>query len=427
MKHGKTGFLGISYDYSGDKEGSSGYHGTTWPAEKWLMQKLLHAMGGPQIGVQFWDGQQLEEKKNNALPQMRIRDRGAFWRLLINPGLNFGDDYSAGRIEVEGGLVAFLENVYRAEDNVPGSIKQLRRLVNAFRHFQGNKLSRARDNIYHHYDIGNDFYRLWLDKEMVYTCAYFSPEAQTLEAAQTAKMDHVCRKLRLKPGESVVEAGCGWGSLARHMAKHYGVKVRAFNISHEQIVYARDRARAEGLDSQIEYVEDDYRNISGRYDAFASVGMLEHVGLKHYRELGEVVDRSLKETGRGLVHSIGQNQSRPTTGWTQKRIFPGGYPPTLREMMAIFEPNSFSILDVENLRLHYARTLEHWLERFEQHLDQVRGMYDECFVRAWRLYLSGSIANFTTGNLQLYQVLFSRQQNNDVPLTRDYLYRVGSD
>jgi len=215
-----------------------------------------------------------------------------------------------------------------------------------------------------------------------------------------------------------VEAGCGWGALARYMARQYGVNVRAYNISHEQIVHARQRARAEGLEGQVEYVEDDYRTITGKYDVFVSVGMLEHVGPDHFQELGAVIDRSLTEQGIGLIHTIGQNCARPMSPWFLKRMFPGSYPPTIREMMAIFEPCELTVLDVENLRLHYAKTCEHWLERFEQNLNRVREMFDEVFIRAWRLYLSGCIANFSLGNLQLFQVVFSRPANNQVPWTR---------
>jgi cyclopropane-fatty-acyl-phospholipid synthase len=186
------------------------------------------------------------------------------------------------------------------------------------------------------------------------------------------------------------------------------------------VAYARQRAKEGGIEG-VEYVEDDYRNISGECDAFVSLGMLEHVGPNNYHGLGEVIDRTLSRNGFGLIHSIGQDLAEPMSDWIDKRIFPGSYPPTIREMMEIFEPYAFSILDLENLRLHYARTLEQWLERYEAHADRVAQMFDEAFVRAWRLYLCGSLAGFTTGSLQLFQVLFSRRGNNEAPLTRDHL------
>jgi len=352
---------------------------------------------------------------------MIIHKRGSLLRLLTNPLLHFGDDYSLGRIEIEGRLVNFLETVYRSMEKTP----RYRRVSDpeAYRRNQPrlNSLMGSKRNIHHHYDIGNPFYRLWLDKEMLYTCAYFPDPAASLEEAQIAKMELVCRKLRLKAGQTVVEAGCGWGSLALHMAGRYGVRVRAFNISGEQVAYAKERARAEGLDGAVEYLEDDYRTITGSCDVFVSVGMLEHVGPDHYRDLGKVIDRCLRDDGLGLIHSIGQNVAAPMSPWFLKRIFPGSYPPTLREMMEVFEPFNFTVLDVENLRLHYAKTCEHWLDRFEMNRDTIRDMFDETFIRAWRLYLAGCIANFRIGSLQLFQVLFSRSTNNLVPMTRSHL------
>jgi cyclopropane-fatty-acyl-phospholipid synthase len=200
------------------------------------------------------------------------------------------------------------------------------------------------------------------------------------------------------------------------------VSVRAYNISSEQVRYAREWAAQEKLADRVEFVEDDYRNIRGHCDAFVSVGMLEHVGVDHYGELGKVIGRCLAANGLGLIHSIGRNAPGRMNGWIERRIFPGAYPPSLGEMMRIFEPLHFSVLDVENLRLHYAQTLRDWRARFAANLETVRGMYDTAFTRAWDLYLAGSIAGFLAGTLQLYQVVFARGSNNDVPATRSDLY-----
>lgn len=400
--------------------GTTSGHAQVYPLDRWLARKFLAALGDPPLRLTLWDGTIIGAAASPAVGLV-IRERMALWRLLVNPLLHFGDDYSAGRIEVEGGLVAGIETVYRAMEQTPRFRRNSR--ADAYRRHQPrlNSLGDSRHNIHHHYDIGNDFYRLWLDSEMLYTCAYFPDPTVSLEAAQRAKMELICRKLRLQPGQSVVEAGCGWGGLARYMAKNCGVKVRAYNISAAQIAYARQRARDEGLAGEIEYVEDDYRNIRGRYDAFVSVGMLEHVGPDHFHQLGEVIDRSLATDGFGLIHTIGQNRAAPLSPWFLQRIFPGSYPPTLREMMALFEPWNFSVLDVENLRLHYAKTCEHWLSRFEEKREVIREMFDDAFVRAWRLYLSGCIANFQLGELQLYQVVFARSANNRIPWTRSHL------
>jgi cyclopropane-fatty-acyl-phospholipid synthase len=384
---------------------------------------MLRALGNPPIEIVLWDGERLgsDHASHGAqvpVASIRLADRRTLWRLVAEPDLYFGDAYTAGRIAVEGDLMAFLEAVYRAA--WPAEKPPRRRRL------RSNTLGGSRANIHHHYDIGDDFYKLWLDREMVYTCAYFPTPSATLEEAQQAKLELVCRKLWLRPGETVVEAGCGWGALALYMARHYGVTVKAFNISREQVRHAQARARAEGLQDRVEFVEDDYRNISGRFDAFASIGMLEHVGSDHYRELGRVIDRCLSPVGRGLIHSIGRDRPGRINPWIERRIFPGAYPPSLREMMDLLEPWAMSVLDVENLRLHYAETLRHWLARFEAAAGAVAAMFDEAFVRAWRLYLAGSAAAFTAGTLQLFQVLFVRHGVNAVPWTRPRLEGTGS-
>jgi cyclopropane-fatty-acyl-phospholipid synthase len=387
-----------------------------------LLRRLLKFLGDPPFAFVLWDGERVAATDAQLVAELRISDRATLLSLLRDPQVAFGDAYSEGRIDIQGDLVQLLEAVYRSRRNAGAKDGVLRRLAALWHRPRANSLIGSRDNIHHHYDIGNEFYKLWLGKTMAYTCAYYPTPTATLDEAQTAKMHHVCRKLRLRPNETVVEAGCGWGSLGLHMARHYGVKVRAFNISHEQIVYARERALVEGLADRVEYVEDDYRNISGRYDAFVSVGMLEHVGIENYEELGGVVRRSLADNGRGLIHSIGRIRPAYLHPWIERRIFPGARPAALSEMMQIFEPWDFSILDVENLRLHYAQTLHHWLELYEAASDRVRHMFDEKFVRMWRLYLAGSIAGFTTGTLQLFQVVFAPRDSNEVPWTRAHLY-----
>ncbi|MBV9317297.1 MAG: class I SAM-dependent methyltransferase [Gammaproteobacteria bacterium] len=389
--------------------------------DRWILSRLLASLGSPPVELAIRGGAHV----GVGAPVARVTfdSRATLLWVLADVPLRFGDAYSDGSVTVEGDLIPLLENVYQAGRRSAGEQAPLaRRVSRVLQRTHLNTLSGSRENIHHHYDIGNAFYELWLGPTMAYTCAYYPQPTATLDEAQVAKMDHVCRKLRLRPGESVVEAGCGWGMLAMHMARRYGVRVRAFNISHEQILWARERAQREGLGGQVEYVEDDYRNITGRYDAFVSVGMLEHVGLKNYTALGGVVRRVLGGRGRGLLNSIGRNHPAPLQPWIEKRIFPGGYPPALSEMARIFEPWDLSILDVENLRLHYAQTLRHWLGLFEGASERVRSMFDEKFVRMWRLYLAGSVAGFSTGTLQLFQVVFAPGESNDIPWTRAHLY-----
>ena len=395
--------------------------------ERRLAHRILRAIGSPPLALVLWNGEEIAESAARPMAHIRFHDRATFWKVLLDPDLQFGDAYSDGRLEVEGDLVALLETVYRGRAAAGRSGRFVpSAAIDLLYRARANTLSGARENIHRHYDIGDDFYRLWLDGEMVYSGAYFSEPAMTLDDAQRAKLDYVCRKLWLSPGETVVEIGGGWGALALLMARDYGVTVKSFNISRPQLAFARRRAKASGLESRVEFIEDDYRNIGGQFDALVSLGMLEHVGAAHYREFGRVADRCLGPSGRGLIQSIGQDQRSKTNAWIERRIFPGAYPPTLRQMTDIFEPPGFSILDVENLRLHYAQTLRHWLDRFEASAGRVAAMFDRRFVRTWRLYLAGSCAAFTAGELQLFQVVFARPGVNAIPWTRSRLYDQSS-
>jgi cyclopropane-fatty-acyl-phospholipid synthase len=379
--------------------------------DRLALRRIQQHVPGAPIRFVLWDGFELPVATRPIAGTIRFRNRRALFSWVWDPDLNFGETYMSGAVDISGDLVALLEAVYR-------SVRPADQ-----RHWwlwqKSNDLDAAKENVHHHYDLGNDFYRLWLDREMVYTCAYFPTPDCTLDAAQVAKMDLVCRKLRLIPGERVLEAGCGWGSLALFMAANYGVSVRAFNVSTEQIAYARDRAARCGLDGRVEFVEDDYRNAEGTCDAFVSVGMLEHVGLPDYPTFGGVIERTLAPNGRGLLHFIGRDRPAPLNPWIRRRIFPGGYPPTLGEVFErVFEPRRLSVLDVENLRLHYEKTLEHWLRRFNDASETIGRMFDDTFVRAWRLYLSGSQVAFSTGTMQLFQVLFAQGGSNAIPWTR---------
>jgi cyclopropane-fatty-acyl-phospholipid synthase len=384
--------------------------------DRWLIAQIVNKLGDSPVRLTLWNEPDITPRDGGVA--VRVMDRGALWQLVVNPDLHFGDLYSAGRIQVRGDLLTLLREAYRytSDNTTIGSLLARGRNL-------APDLSESKRNIHHHYDIGNDFYKLWLDREALqYTCAYYADPAMTIEQAQQAKMHHVCRKLRLRPGERVVEAGSGWGGFAIFMAKNYGVNVRTFNISREQVAHARAWAAREGVGERIEFVEDDYRNMTGTFDAFVSIGMLEHVGVGNYPELGALMNRAIRPGGRGLVHSIGRDREASLNPWIDKRIFPGAQPPTIRQMMDMFEPNGLSVLDIENIRLHYARTLEHWLERYEENVEAVRSMFDETFVRAWRLYLVGSIAAFVTGKLQLFQVLYARSGENEVPWTRAHVY-----
>jgi cyclopropane-fatty-acyl-phospholipid synthase len=404
------------------KSAGQGSSGAT--IETWLLRRLLSAIGNPPLILVLWNGEEVatESAQRDGGIRIQVRDRATIWRILVDPFFQFPDAYANGKLDIDGDLERALCLIAHSSADAPTATRWFM-LIEKLLHWGGRTtLAASQKNIHHHYDIGNDFYRLWLDENLLYTCAYFEEPTASLEAAQIAKMDHVCRKVMLRAGESVIEAGCGWGGFALHMARNYGVRVKAYNISKEQVSEARRRAKAEGLDDRVEFILDDWRNIKGSCDVFMSIGMLEHVGLKNYRQLGDVIDRTLSPAGRGLIHSIGRNYPDVLDPWIERRIFPGAQPPTLAEMGPIFEPHQMSVLEVENLRLHYAETLRHWLARYEESIDRIRNMYDARFVRMWRMYLAGSIAAFEAGTLQLFQVLFARPNFNALPLTRAHQY-----
>ncbi len=392
--------------------------------DRWLLNRLALLVGKPQIKLELWDSYVIGDGACSLI----FHDRAALYRIFHKPTYTFGLLYAQARVSVRGDLTTALALIYegmaRAYRDQSATARALQALVS--RAPRKNSLRGSRQNIEAHYDLGNEFYALWLDEAYrQYTCAYFADSAYSLEQAQVAKMEYVCRKLNLQPGETVVEAGSGWGGLSRYMARQYGVKVRSYNISSSQVALAREQASRENLHGAVEYVEDDYRNIEGSYDVFVSVGMLEHVGINNFDALGTTLERCLKNDGRGLVHSIGQASPGPLNEWIERFIFPSAQPPSLAQMMDIFEPHEFIVADVENLGVHYAQTLELWRARFDAHVEEVQDMFDEEFVRIWRLYLCGSAAAFRVSNLQLFQVLFRHRGCQTLPDTRAALYAPG--
>ncbi len=294
--------------------------------EKRLLQRLLKVVGDPPLVMVLWNGEEVISgaASGDGAIRVTIHDRGTVWRILTDPFFQFPEAYTNGKLDIDGDLEHVMCLVANCAATAPPVATRWLTLIEKALHWGSRTtLSASRKNIHHHYDIGNEFYRLWLDENLLYTCAYFEDPNASIEAAQIAKMDHVCRKVWLQPGETVIEAGCGWGGFALHMARHYGVRVRAYNISTEQVNAARACAKAEGLDDRVEFVLDDWRNITGKCDVFLSIGMLEHVGLKNYRRLGDVIDGCLSPSGRGLIHSIGRNRHEVLDPWIERRIFPG--------------------------------------------------------------------------------------------------------
>lgn len=378
------------------------------------------------IELVYWDNDVRKYGKGKANHRITFKNPAALRKFIFGLSIAFGEGYTNGDIEVEGNLQEILALPYQSEisNSFLSSLTNLSEWIASKKN--RNSLKGSRKNISHHYNIGNDFYMLWLDRNLQYTCSYFKDSNKNLDESQVDKMDHVLRKVNLQPGESVLETGCGWGGLAVHAAKKYGAKVTAYNISSEQVDYARRLAEEEEVEDSVTFVDDDYRNAKGKYDKFISIGMLEHVGKENYTTFIDVIKRTLKEGGRGIIHFIGKVRVKRSDAWIEKYIFPGGYTPVLSEVLTPIERAGLVVRDVENLRLHYAKTLDHWAERFETSLDKVRESFDESFIRMWRFYLNASSVSFKHGNQSLYQIVFTNGHDNGEELTRDSLYTAKS-
>ncbi len=289
---------------------------------------------------------------------------------------------------------------------------------------QYNPAARARRNVAHHYDLSRQLYELFLDRDLQYSCAYYESPGDTLEQAQENKKRHVTAKLCLKPGQTVLDIGSGWGGLALHLATDSGVAVTGVTLSQEQLKAAAERARSVGLDGRVRFLLQDYREVTGPFDRVVSVGMLEHVGVRHYGEFFSKVRDLLAEDGVALVHAIGKMSPPSSTGpWLRKYIFPGAYTPALSEVLAAVERQGLWVTDIEVLRLHYAETLREWDRRFQANRARVAALYDERFCRMWEFYLAACEAVFRHGSGMVFQLQLARRRDA-VPWTRGYLGAV---
>ena len=363
---------------------------------------------------------------------IHLHDTAMPRRLIISPEMGLGEGYMDGDLTIEGddlhGLLALLLSNRADERKVAWLAPQatLRRLGRRLQQF--NPAHRARENVAHHYDLSQELYDAFLDADRQYSCAYFPTGTETLEQAQEAKKRHIARKLLLEPGHRVLDIGCGWGGMALTLARDYGARVVGVTLSRDQHRIATERARAEGLDDRVEFRLQDYRKVRDRFDRIVSVGMFEHVGTPHYREFFSTVRERLTEDGVALLHTIGRMRPPGTTSpWILKYIFPGGYIPALSEVMGPVERESLWACDIEVWRLHYAKTLRNWQERFRAAVEdadqraRIPVLRDERFVRMWKFYLVASEMSFRHGGHDVFQIQLARRQDA-VPLTRDYLY-----
>jgi cyclopropane-fatty-acyl-phospholipid synthase len=348
---------------------------------------------------------------------VRIRDQATLRRIARHPGLATGEAYMDGALTIERGtLYDFLAVATR-------NLRDLARRRGLFgrRRRPRNPRRAARRNVAHHYDLSGELYRLFLDPDRQYSCAYFTHAGMSLDEAQAAKKRHLAAKLLLEPGQRVLDIGSGWGGLAMTLAEEHGAEVLGVTLSKEQLEQSRKRAAQRGLDRQVRFEPLDYRDVRGRFDRIVSVGMFEHVGPAHYETFFNAIASLLDEKGVALLHTIGRMDGpSPGNAWIEKYIFPGGAIPALSQIVAAVERSGLIITDVEVLRRHYAETLRAWRERFAANRDKAQALYDERFCRMWEFYLAGAEAGFREGQLVVYQVQLAKDRQV-VPQTRDYI------
>ncbi len=357
--------------------------------------------------------------------RVRLHDRKVAFDVARNPRLGIGEAYMDGRFTIEDGtildLMELVVGANRWEDK-GGGRKALNKGKKKWKAlFRRNPAKRSRQNVAHHYDIGNDLYRLFLDDDLQYSCAYFTDPSNSLEQAQMDKKAHIAAKLYLKPGQRVLDIGCGWGGTALYLNRVADVDVLGVTLSEEQLKVARQRAEEAGVADRVKFELIDYRSVEGRFDRIVSIGMFEHVGAAHFDEFFAKCRELLADDGVMLLHTIGKyGKTAAPDPFTDKWIFPGYHLPSISQLAASTEKVKLITSDLELLRVHYAYTLRHWLERATANRDKIVALYDERFFRMWEFYLAGGIVAFDNGSMCNFQAQYIRDRYA-LPLTRDYM------
>ena len=356
---------------------------------------------------------------------VRVTDRKTLFAIARNPRLGLGEAYMDGRLIVEDGtildLMRLVVGANRWEDKGKGRAAMNKGKGKWKALFRRNRAKASRRNVAHHYDIGNDLYRLFLDEDMQYSCAYFTDPKNSLEQAQADKKAHIAAKLYLKPGQKVLDIGCGWGGTALYLNRVADVDVLGITLSEEQLKVARQRAKDAGVADRVKFELIDYRELEGTFDRIVSIGMFEHVGAAHFDEFFAACRNLLAEDGVMLLHTIGKyGKAAAPDPFTDKWIFPGYHLPSLSQLSAATERQRLITSDFEMLRIHYAYTLQHWLERARANRDKIVALHDERFFRMWEFYLSGGVVAFESGSMCNFQAQYIRDRNA-LPITRDYM------
>ena len=366
------------------------------------------------------------EKKNPLI--LELLDPTMHYKLLLLPDLYLGEGYMDGKIKIHNGSITeFLEivlkNLSKQNPNILSKITN--KMLGTYRFLTNfNFVKQSKKNVAHHYDISEKLYDLFLDKNRQYSCAYFRNENETLEQAQENKMNHIIKKLNLKPNQRVLDIGSGWGTLAIEIAKKSKCEVVGITLSENQLKYSKQKAKELNLENQVDFRLIDYRQLNEKFDRIVSVGMFEHVGRKFYQTYFNTVSKLLNDNGVALIHTIGSSMPpRNPHPWITKYIFPGGYTPSLSEVSLPIEKSGLIVTDLEVLRMHYAYTLKNWKERFLSKKNEVLEMFDERFLRMWEFYLAGCEMAFKWGDQVVFQFQLTKK-NNTIPNIRDYIYQL---
>lgn len=402
-----------------------------------LFHDLFSQADGMPFCVTYPDGTLVKyggsaESKFNLI----FKTKKSMCALLINLDLGFGEGYMLGDIDLEGKMTDLMTMVMTSN-----LLNAFRKVVykpfNILRHLPSHASLFWNYRYYRHtyendkrfisqpYDLGNKFYALWLGKDMQYSCGYFKTPLDSIDLAQEQKCEQICRKLQLKPGETLLEIGCGWGGMLIYAGQHYGINGVGITLSKEQAEESNRRIKNAGLQDRIHVEHADYRDLpkQGRvFDKVVVVGCLEHIGKVNHDLFFSIAKQSLKSDGTFVLHTIGKSKPGQQLAFGNKYVFPGAYAPTLAEISLCLSKLDMRIHDVENIRLHYSFTVQRWLDAFESHVDEIRTMYNEQLVRLFRIYLSHGVALLRYGNNELYQLIITPGIDNERPLTRDYLY-----
>ncbi|OOX95996.1 SAM-dependent methyltransferase [Campylobacter coli] len=385
--------------------------------EKQMIKFILSKWNYGNFRIVFWDQEEFHVGNQPAKFSLIFKEKIPFLKLFSDTSLVFAKYYMESKLEIEGDYDEIAKVLYYFSNK--RFLKNTEDILSKIAQKQESK------NIKSHYDIGNDFYKLWLDDTMSYSCAYFKTSSDTLYEAQINKIEHTLKKLDLKPNEKLLDIGCGWGWLSIIAAQKYGVKVVGITISEEQCKKAQERVKELKLEDRVEIRLQNYQDLEFEdyFDKVVSVGMFEHVGKENLGLYFMKAKQVLKPGGSMLLHSILAMFEGKTNAWIDKYIFPGGYLPSLREVVSAMSEWDFHLLLAESLRIHYAKTLDMWSNNFNQVLPQVRKKYDEEFIRMWDLYLRSCASAFRVGSVDLFQFLITKEINNNLSLTKEYIYK----